>query len=504
MPQDLAAFLFSAIGLAALVGVGEVLRTSGRVRAEVSRGVVHVGVGVFVALTPFFFREPTWIYVLAATFVLVNGVAAGRGWLKGMHGIRRRSAGTVTFPLALIVALWAAWTVDADRVFALQIAFLILAVSDPLAALVGTRARRPGRYRIGGGEKSVAGTLAFGTSALVLSAGALWAFRTSGMLAWGAGEVVLAAFVVAVVTGAVEALGGRGWDNFFVVLAAIVVLVYFEEHPAARPWLGIAVGAGVTFGVAAFRLRFLDRSGAVAGGLLAATLVGVGGLRWAVPSLVFFVLSSLISKIARSRKTSARAISEKTDVRDAGQVYANGGVGWGLLLLHAVYPSDVLYWGFLGAFAAAAADTWATELGTLSGRPPRLLFSMRRVPVGTSGAVSALGTASALLGSAMVVGSAWLVFGVNGEAYLGRPLLGVGIVLGGFLGALADSIVGATLQAQYRDGQTGQPTERAASRRKPNPLVRGRRWINNDRVNVLCTLTGAVIAMAWALGTDLL
>ncbi|MGI9175422.1 MAG: DUF92 domain-containing protein [Rhodothermales bacterium] len=504
MPQDLAAFLLSAAGLAALVGVGEALRTSGRATAEVSRGVVHVGVGVFVALTPFFFREPTWIYGLAAAFVLLNGVAAGRGWLKGMHGIRRRSAGTVTFPLALIVALWVAWTVDAERVFALQIAFLILAISDPLAALVGTRVQRPGRYRVGGGEKSVAGTLAFGMSAFVLTAGALWAFRTSGTLGWSLGEIGFAALVVAVVTGAVEALGGRGWDNFFIVLAAIVVLVYFEEHPAARPWLGIAVGAGVIFGVAAFRLQFLDPSGAVAGGLLAASLVGVGGWRWAVPSLTFFVLSSLLSKAARSWKASARALEEKTDVRDAGQVYANGGVGWGLLLLHAVYPSEVLYWSFLGAFAAAAADTWATELGTLSGRPPRLLFSMRRVPAGTSGAVSGLGTASAFLGAAVVVGSGWVVLGMEDALYLGMPWLGAGVVLGGFLGALADSIAGATFQAQYRDAQTGQATERATSLHEPNLLVRGRRWIDNDRVNLFCTLTGAVAAMAWALGTGLL
>ena len=504
MPQDLIAFLLSAAGLAALVGVGEVLRTSGQVLAEGSRGVVHVGVGLFVALTPFVFREPTWIYVLAVVFVVVNGVAAWHGWLQGMHGIRRRSAGTVTFPLALIVALWAAWSLDAQRVFALQIAFLVLAISDPLAALVGTRVRRPRRYRIGGSVKSVAGTVAFGTSAFVLSAGALWAFRTSGTLGWSLGEIGLAALVVATVTSAVEALGGRGWDNFFVVLATLVVLVYFEEHPSARAWLGIAVGAGVVFGVIAFRLRFLDRSGAVASGLLAASLVGVGGMRWAVPSLAFFVLSSLLSKAARARKTSARAIEEKTDVRDAGQVYANGGVGWGLLLLHAIYPSDLLYWGFLGAFAAAAADTWATELGSFSRRPPRLLFSMRRVPAGTSGAVSGVGTASALLGAVVVVGSAWFVLGWEGSAYFNRPLLGVGIVLGGFLGSLADSIVGATLQAQYRDAQTGRATERRASRRVPNPLVRGWRWMDNDRVNVLCALTGALAAMAWATGTGLL
>lgn len=497
---DLTAFLFSAAGLAVLVGVGEALRTSAGMPAEVSRGVVHIGAGVFVALTPFFFEEPGWIYGLAAVFVVVNGMAARRGWLEGMHGIRRRSMGTVLFPLALIVALGVSWSVDPCRVFALQVAFLILAVADPVAALVGTRARRPGRYRIGAGEKSVAGTLAFWGTAFVLALGALLASRTSGVPAWSTGEVVLAASVVATVTSAVEALGGRGWDNFFVVLAALVVLIYFDEHPAARPWLGAAVGAGVVFGAGAFALRFLDGSGAVAGGLLATSLVGAGGLAWAVPGLAFFALSSAISKAARSRKTSAEAISEKGSVRDAAQVYANGGAAWALLLLHAVYPAEVLYWGFLGAFAAAAADTWATELGTLSGRPPRLLFSLRRVPRGTSGAVSALGTASALLGAAVVWLSAWVVLMLDGGSETPPATLalgGMGVVVGGFLGALADSVAGATVQACYRDVRTGQETERATSSGTANPLVRGRRWIGNDLVNGLGTWTGALASMAW-------
>ena len=499
MPPDLVAFLLSAAGLAGLVGVGEALRASGRVAAEVSRNVVHVGVGVFVALAPFFFSRPEWVYALAVGFVVVNGVALGRGWLAGMHGVRRRSVGTVTFPLALVVALAATWSVDAERLFALQIAFGILAFADPAAAWVGTRVGRPGRYRIGGGVKSVAGTAAFFVVAFAVALGGLLAFRTSGVIGWGLGEIALAAFVVAAATSAAETLGGRGWDNLFVVVAALVVLVYFDEHPGGRPWLAVAVGTGVVFGVAAFRLRLLDRSGAVAGGLLAASLVGVGGLAWVVPSLAFFFLSSALSKVARRQKAEAAALSEKGDVRDAGQVYANGGVAWALLLVHAVYPVDVLYWGFLGAFAAAAADTWATELGALARRPPRLLFSMRRVPAGTSGAVSLPGTASALLGAAVVAASAGVVLGEGRTS-----VLLAGVVLGGFVGALADSAIGATVQARYVDVQSGRETERAASAEGANPLVRGWRPLGNDGVNALCTLVGALVAMGWVVGMDLL
>ncbi|QXD15722.1 DUF92 domain-containing protein [Rhodocaloribacter litoris] len=156
-----------------------------------------------------------------------------------------------------------------------------------------------------------------------------------------------------------------------------------------------AAGGGLVFGWLAWRLRFLDASGAVAGGLFGACLLGLGGTAWVVPALVFFVTSSLLSKVGRRRKAAPARRSAKGDVRDAGQVLANGAVAWGLLLWAALDPSPRWYAGFVGALAAAAADTWATEVGTLLGRQPRLITSGRRVPPGTSGAVSWPGTLAA-------------------------------------------------------------------------------------------------------------
>ena len=255
--------------------------------------------------------------------------------------------------------------------------------------------------------------------------------------------------------------------------------------------LVIAVAIGLVFGVATYRLRFLNGPGAVAGGLLAASLIGLGGWAWAAPAFIFFVLSSLLSQVGRGRKAAVVAVSEKGSRRDARQVLANGGVGWALLLLYAVLPADVLYWGFLGAFAAATADTWATELGTLSSKPPRLVTTGRVVPRGTSGAVTILGTAGAM-GGALVIGlSAW-PFADGG--HLG--MLVAGVVVSGFLASFVDSLAGATIQARFLDPQTGQETERSASTGGAHPLVRGWRWLGNDQVNGLCTFSGSIFAMA--------
>lgn len=486
----------SALGLGALVGVGEVVQRSGWLTAEGSRRLIHAGTGVFAALTPLFFAAPQPVMLLAAVFVLVNGVAWRRRWFAGMHGVTRASSGTVTFPLALLVAVVAFWWLDPSRRFSIVAAFLLLAVADPLAAVIGTQLRRPGRFAMGTHTRSVAGVATFFLLAAGMSVAVLGGFYTAGIVPWPVETLLGVALCVATVTAAAEALGGGGWDNLFVPLAACLVFTLFLEAPAGHAHLYGAVLAGLAFGGASYALRFLDRSGAVAGGLLAATLIGVGGLAWAVPAFTFFVLSSLLSKLGRRRKAAAAAGDEKGSVRDAGQVYANGGVGWLLLACYAVYPADALYWGFVGAFAAAAADTWGTEIGTLLGGTPRDIVTLRRVPTGTSGGVSVGGTLGAFAGAASV----WVAAALAGGAFVagvgGRFSLAV--LGGGVLGSLADSLAGATVQARYRDAATGFETERAATAGRANRLLRGRSWINNDRVNVLCTLVGALAALLLA------
>ena len=111
-----------------------------------------------------------------------------------------------------------------------------------------------------------------------------------------------------------------------------------------------------------------------------------------------------------------------------------------------------------------------------------------------------------MLGAAVVAASAGVVLGAGWTSGgVGRTsVLLAGVVLGGFAGALADSAIGATVQARYVDVQSGRETERAASAGGANPLVRGWRPLGNDGVNALCTLVGALGAMGWVVGMDLL
>ena len=474
--------LFSSLLLAS-VAVGEGLRLRGW-RPESSRRAVHVGVGLTVAASPAWFAGPGPIYALAAAFLAGNALALGRGWPRGMHGIGRRSLGTVVFPLALIVALALCWTLDPGRVFALQAAFAVLALADPAASWVGTRVASPGPLDVAGATKSVAGSAAFVATAFVACAVAL---GIAGPHAWPPGWVLGGALVAAVLAGIAEALGRGGWDNLWIVVAVVVPLAALDGGGNAGVQVA-ALAVAVGFGVATYLLRALDLSGALAGTALAWMLVALGGVAWAAPALAFFVLSSAASRLGRHRKSAAQSLDQKGSRRDVGQVLANGGVAAVALTATVFVEAPWLFSAFVGAFAAAAADTWGTEVGTLVGGPTRRLGLGAEVPAGTSGGVSLAGTVGGVVGAVTVVGAAALAGGLSGA--VGVALVGVAVAA-----SALDSLLGATVQARYR-ADSGALAESPQHDRQS--VARGVRWVDNDAVNWACTVAGGVGgALVW-------
>jgi uncharacterized protein (TIGR00297 family) len=253
-----------------------------------------------------------------------------------------------------------------------------------------------------------------------------------------------------------------------------------------RRWLVSAVlGGGV--GLAAYRRGALTLDGALGAAVVGGVVFARGGIPAAGALLAFFGSSTALSRVDRARKESAPLAQAKGARRDVWQVLANGGVATLSVGLGGRAQGGG---GFVGALAAAAADTWATELGLLARRQPRLITTLKPVEAGTSGGVTPEGMAASV-GGALAVGLTWSILGG------GRRGLPVALV-SGLVGSLLDSLLGATVQALYRCPGCGVLTESEVHQRcgQPTDLVRGYRWITNDAVNALSTLVGAAIGSA--------
>jgi len=200
----------------------------------------------------------------------------------------------------------------------------------------------------------------------------------------------------------------------------------------------------------------------------------------------FFISTNLVSRLGPPVPPSN--LDPKESRRDVWQVYANGGPA-AFVAVMGSSGTELRLWLVTASLAAAAADTWATSVGARSRVPPKLLWSGRSVPPGTSGGVTVAGSFGAVVGALIVSATGALASDVV-------LLLPAGTLIG-FLGMAMDSLLGATLQGRFWCAECQQPSEwrvhRCGSRTQ---WKAGWAWLNNDVVNLLSTAMAAGLALA--------
>ncbi len=240
------------------------------------------------------------------------------------------------------------------------------------------------------------------------------------------------------------------------------------DRPLAIRFLE-AVPAVCVLVLIAARFGWLTADGAAASALVGVGIYGLTGIRGAEVLLGFFLTATLLGRLS----------SRRHGPRNARQVLANGGVA----LVSAVAWAAGARWCLLalpGSLATANADTWATEIGTRWGGPPRSLAWGRILPPHTSGGITRVGTLGGVAG-ALWIALWWGAF----------PVL-----VGGVVGMFADSLLGGTVQVRYRCAVCGTETEEGiCACGGETDLVRGVRWVDNDVVNLLATAFGAALTV---------
>jgi uncharacterized protein (TIGR00297 family) len=228
----------------------------------------------------------------------------------------------------------------------------------------------------------------------------------------------------------------------------------------------VAVGLAVNVGLAAlgYLTASISFSGAVVG-------LGLGTVVWSCLDwqgylllLAFFVIGTGATRLGFRQKESLGLAEARRGRRGARNAIANMGVATVCALFAVLTPQRELFvLAFAGAFAAATADTLESEIGQLWGGRPRLLTTWRPVPIGTDGGVSVVGTLAGAVGALVLAGLGWGVGFYGGSGF-------VAVAMAGFLATIVESLIGATLE------RTG--------------------LLNNEAVNTLNTLAGALLAVA--------
>lgn len=231
--------------------------------------------------------------------------------------------------------------------------------------------------------------------------------------------------------------------------------------------------------------RWLTADGVVAAILTAATLHALGGLWIALSLHAFYLLGSYVSKIRNERKREAERCQEGSGARNWMQVVCNSLPACILVWCRYFFADQAQIFSLLayGIFAAAAADTFSSELGMLSRSKVFSILTGRRMRRGVSGGVSWIGLLAGGIGGFMLALLAWPEFGFRGVLF---------VTAMGVAGTLIDSVLGALVQRKYRAADGGFSDKPTRIGELP---VRGIAWISNNAVNLISLCLVAVIGV---------
>lgn len=409
---------------------------------ETQRQLVHLGVGLFALLL----RWLTWpqAALLATAAVAFNLIILPRiapGVLRDADRHRPWASGVVLYPLAVLGLVLA----FRSQLHLAATAWAILAAGDGMATLVGVHTRGP---RLPWNrEKSVAGLVAFVFFGGMAAIGAMWWTAPQPPDTW----MLVTAVTAAVVAGFAETVPISLDDNLTVPAFAAAVLWSGGTMTAAvfaGAWASLdaavwaLLGLNAAVAVLGWAARTVTGAGALTGMIIGAVIiVGTGLAGWTV-LIVTFVAVSLATRLGHRRKAEAGIAEDRGGRRGPGNAIANTGVAaWAALVASGSADPSLPHLALVASLVTAGSDTVASEVGKAFGRTTWLLTSFRRVPRGTTGAVSLEGTAAGVMAAVLLASAGvWMAL---------VPMAAVPIIaIAASVASLIEGVIGATVEAQ--------------------------------------------------------
>ncbi|MBI5458510.1 TIGR00297 family protein [Methanobacterium sp.] len=214
----------------------------------------------------------------------------------------------------------------------------------------------------------------------------------------------------------------------------------------------------VIIGLITYKRKALDLLGSIFMIIMGVIIIFAAGVNWLLLIFLFLILGVAFTRYKHDYK---KEIGVYEGTRTIKNVVSNGIVAF-------VMAAFGNYAGFIGSIATATADTMASEVGVAT--TPRLITNLKKVPPGTDGGISVLGTFAGIIGAGLI-GLAAYILGVYPDLV---KTMEIAIIAGTF-GCFVDSILGAVLE------------------------IKG--YLSNEHVNLLATLAGALLGniMVWVI-----
>ena len=431
--------------------------------AEVGRKVLHIGTFGVLFIAKFYFNA---LYHLPVICGLAVAFTSCSKKLKLLKEIERNtpSFGEIYYSISLLVL--STVTCFYKELFpCLIIAFTALSLGDGFASVFGN---------VLPNLKIKENKTLFGTIACVL-------FTFLGLTALRIFSVIdydfLAIITLSLCAGAFELIG-KGLDNFSVPFSVFILSTFIYLF-GGEFTISLLIATIVFF--VAFLSKFITYYGALLASFIGFTFIYFGGVFPFLFLIGCYALMLTVNLIRKLLKQDLSKVVDKTGGKDFFEILVNGLFSTLAMILYGVFADKVFIIVSLICVSAGFTDSIASDVGTLSKKPPFDIFKRKFVVKGISGGVTVLGTISSLI-SALIFG---LIIALILDLDLALSPL-VGLIC--FSGCVVDTILGSLIQAKYRCPICGANTEKRVCCNNETVLYSGLKFVDNDLVNLFSSI----------------
>lgn len=220
------------------------------ISAELSRKMVHIGLGLTTLSFPWLFTEtwPIWLMCILsiASLLGLRHKKFKNNLGDALHGVDRTSYGEICFPLSVAIL----FQLSHDMPVYYIVSILVLTLADAFAALIGVRYGKS-HYDAAEGIKSFEGSFFFFITAfLCVQIPLLLMSNFSNPV------IILVSLFIALLITLCEAVSWQGLDNLFIPLGVYVILTHYLSFDA----LTLVMLSSILLGIILAGVYFKERS----------------------------------------------------------------------------------------------------------------------------------------------------------------------------------------------------------------------------------------------------
>lgn len=208
-------FLSSAF--LALFAIAEIIHLKLKIKAEITRKIVHIGTGLLTMLFPILIDNQWLVLFLCASFAVILTLSMRFNFLNGINGIDRKSHGSISYPAAVYIS-YLFYDFQEHQLLYFYLPILTMAIADPMAAFVGKKTNFI-PVTIFGEKKTIGGFLGFLFTSILITI--ILTHYFPNIFIDRSFLIIICAFCSAIT----ELVTPRGLDNITIPLSIMVSLI---------------------------------------------------------------------------------------------------------------------------------------------------------------------------------------------------------------------------------------------------------------------------------------